>query len=942
MQYIATWSEEDQSVVGWVITDELELKFDKSINSEELKNITDLKKLHGLIGVSNCKQILLQIYREDLYGFDSATFLENGDLVIVKRNPACSAYIFSKFNGKPQWACENIIKLKDFDRSFIFKNGKLLLVFRIPFVIMQWNLKTLEFEMQYILNWNLSKYEYWLKLEMNDDNKLLAVSGLESDGRRLICVYSTESGAVVAYNSFKENLHNFCFIGPYLFFSGSQYSTKIYNSYILNPHTLKPQDTKDFLHIYSPKYEDYVEYKIISDFIIKQDINYLSIQRLSNNEYWKSYLQVQKCHVSDSFFNIKEIKQFVQDTLKKYRIGLNNWHETTLQAMIDEKSTNKTDFSYFDKEDSYILENKLLENGDIIFAYPSDIRIYTVNAGKKARNLVYAWRDGGKKESETAQQSIKRNLTAFNCLIEKIDKSNFKYLPFPAYIENFINNTLAVKLYGKNKFYELAQYEDKEEIEQLFDKCFEYSFSMFKKITSALIKLEEFNKTLKVTERFLSKINLLIPKNYYNSIHNNSTLSHLQHRGIYDNTLSIISLFDYLLFWISEQRSLLKNKYPKIYKVLESPYSFYSLYFTNYSQKTVCLMIPLLNFATYPKDYSFYSLYFTNYSQKTWNIKALIKFKWNTYGRRYYFIIWAIYSIFMCCFLIVSTIPENTISWNYQATFLVATILFGFIHFIFEARQFIHNPIFLAFAHSFHLLLRPTSEYSYDQPSNTNDANNPWNLVSKYNFISSNGTIGESALIETPDENTNLFTKFSTSILAVYFMLTGDTSTVTSWGLVNNWTLTLLLVIFSFFTTIYLLNLFISLLGNAINQTNNEEYFLQLRGEILAKIELFWMLPYQRSKKNWFPEILYYDASIHELRKYIKNLKDEQNEEILQDLLPQIQTIIEAKDLTKKPTENLPYDLIARDLPETKDLIKNSTNDLAEDWPYSLIAQESN
>ncbi|KAF0551560.1 transient receptor potential cation channel subfamily a member 1-like [Gigaspora margarita] len=678
MQYIVTLSIEDRSIVGWAITEELELEFDKSINFEELKNITVLEGVVDLIGVTNCKQIILNIFKSDTYGFeiidittksrqelnaqglkgyfnefnDSATFLENGNLIIVKRYPTFWAYIFSKFNGKPQWTCENIIKLKDFHRSFIFKNGKLLLVFDIPFVIMQWSLKTLEFKMQYILNWNLSEYRYSLKLEMNDNNKLLTVASHESDEGTLIYVYSMESGTIVAHNSFKENLHNFCFIGPYLFFFGSQCSTEIYNSYLLDSHTLKPQETKDFLHIYSPKYENYKEYKIISDYIIKQDINYLSIQRLSCNEYWKSYLQVQKCHVSDSFFNIKEIKQFVQDALKKCesgqnliqnysnepkklsygesytwiiktsldRIGLKNYHKRILKATIGEELTEKEFLEYHDKEDNYILENKLLENGDIILADPNGIQIYTINAENKALYLVYKWSDGYKKESETAQQSIKRNLIAFNFLIEKIDKSNFKYLPSPTYIniDDFINNRLAVKLYGKEQFYQLAQNEYKAGIEQLYNKCFEYSFSMFKngalydfilftsQIALALIKLEEFNKNLKVTEKFLSKINLLISKNYYNSINNDSTLSHLQHRGIYDNSLSIISLFDYLTFWISEQRSLLKNKYPKIYKVLESPYLFYSLYFTNYSQKTVSLMIPLMNFATYPKDYSYF------------------------------------------------------------------------------------------------------------------------------------------------------------------------------------------------------------------------------------------------------------------------------------------------------------------------------------------------
>ncbi|RIB05666.1 hypothetical protein C2G38_576697 [Gigaspora rosea] len=234
----------------------------------------------------------------------------------------------------------------------------------------------------------------------------------------------------------------------------------------------------------------------------------------------------------------------------------------------------------------------------------------------------------------------------------------------------------------------------------------------------------------------------------------------------------------------------------------------------------------------------------------------------------------------MCSFLIVSTIAED-ISWNNTKILLLATIIFGLLHFSFEIRHFIHRPmsyisspwnwfaqkifsfliilsiLILAFAHSFHLLLRPTTKYSYNQPSSTNDSNNPWNLVPTYDIVSSNGTIEGSSVIEAPSNNTNLFSTFGTSILAVYFMLTGDTNAVSSWGLTTNWALSIFLVLFSFFTTIYLLNLFIGLLSMAIVETNNEESFLQLRGEILSEIELFWMLPYQRRKTNWFPNILY-------------------------------------------------------------------------------------
>ncbi|RIB15874.1 hypothetical protein C2G38_2318151 [Gigaspora rosea] len=192
--------------------------------------------------------------------------------------------------------------------------------------------------------------------------------------------------------------------------------------------------------------------------------------------------------------------------------------------------------------------------------------------------------------------------------------------------------------------------------------------------------------------------------------------------------------------------------------------------------------------------------------------------------------------------------------------------------------------IVLAFSHALHLLLRPTTEYSYNRPSYTDDLNNPWNLVARYQSISPDGTISGSSFIATPDENTNLFAIFDTAIIAVYFMLTGDSSAVSPWVLRKNWTLVILLIKFSFFTTIYLMNLFIGLLGIAIDQTNNEESFLKLRGEILSEIELFWMLPYQRRKKNWFPEILYYEASVDELKKYVKRVKDDADE-VLQPYL---------------------------------------------------------
>ncbi|KAF0438403.1 hypothetical protein F8M41_004251 [Gigaspora margarita] len=647
MQYFVTWSNEDKSIVGWTITEheEFKLKFDNLISSEEFKKI--------VLVTAKLRQ---ELNAQGLKGhIDSITFLENGDLAIVKKHPVYRVYIFSKSksNGKQQWTCKDIIKLnKEFYSSFIFKNGRLLLVFEIPSVIMQWNLKTLKLETQYILNWNL--YRFSLELKMSGDNKLLAASSCTRGPGTSIHVYSTESGDLVAHGSFKESLHNFCFIGSIekqLFFSGPRYDTKKYNSYILNPHTLKPQGNKNFLHIYSPTYENYREYQynITSDFIINLDINDLSIQRLSHNESWKIHFQNQKRYMSNTFFNMKEIKQFAQDILEKFELDqiliqsysdgpkklsygesytwiiktiphsyVNYYHETTVIAINGEKKTNEGRIiAPTDKENSYILKYKLLENGDIIFVYSEGIIVFAVNSQKKILGTIYFWSDGDKNEKETAQQSTKRQLTSF---IKKINKSSFKILPPPTYdpnsIDDFMNNELALKLYGKDLLYQLAQMRHVK-IESLFPIWLDYGISAFERgdtynfmlftsqIAFTLIKLEEYNKNKKFTERFLSKINLLAPGN---TVKNYSILSHLHHCEIYDHmSLSRFSSFNY---WILERWNLLKKNYPKFYKYLASTYLYCSDYFTNNSQKTVTLIIPLLNFATYPEEYSYLELFY--------------------------------------------------------------------------------------------------------------------------------------------------------------------------------------------------------------------------------------------------------------------------------------------------------------------------------------------
>ena len=79
----------------------------------------------------------------------------------------------------------------------------------------------------------------------------------------------------------------------------------------------------------------------------------------------------------------------------------------------------------------------------------------------------------------------------------------------------------------------------------------------------------------------------------------------------------------------------------------------------------------------------------------------------------------------------------------------------------------------LGFAHAFFILLRPSLNYSLDQPTINDDPNNPWNLNNPYYQIENGTTAQDASFVQGPDSNTNMFTEYKTALLAVYLFLTG-------------------------------------------------------------------------------------------------------------------------------------------------------------------------
>ncbi|PKK52781.1 hypothetical protein RhiirC2_803193, partial [Rhizophagus irregularis] len=137
------------------------------------------------------------------------------------------------------------------------------------------------------------------------------------------------------------------------------------------------------------------------------------------------------------------------------------------------------------------------------------------------------------------------------------------------------------------------------------------------------------------------------------------------------------------------------------------------------------------------------------------------------------------------------------------------------------------------------------SEFSLDQHNTNNaDPNNPLNLAPSYSQINNDGI---------PDKNTNMFIDIKTSLFAIYLFLIGDSSALSNWPYADNPSIAILIILFSLLIiVVYLMNLLIGLLNIAIEEDNNRVSYLIQKAEILAEIELFYLLPHQRRWKHGF------------------------------------------------------------------------------------------
>ncbi|CAJ0846735.1 13542_t:CDS:2 [Entrophospora sp. SA101] len=328
--------------------------------------------------------------------------------------------------------------------------------------------------------------------------------------------------------------------------------------------------------------------------------------------------------------------------------------------------------------------------------------------------------------------------------------------------------------------------------------------------------------------------------------------------------------------------------------------------------------------------------------------------------------------VFLSCFVFATSISPEKLSDEKRNSLLIATIVLGVIHLTVEVRQFIWKPLkyitdfwnyfdlgaySLAISTSF-LWLHYNNSPPVQLISASNllldlrlmlflrafrhfgayfaivigvakkDLNNPWNLVNRYYtyFANSNSYSQDSYLVQLPDGNTNMFSQFSSSILAMYNFLTGDNGAFGSRVLQDDPYLVVLVVAFSFIVVVYLMNLFIGLLSNEIGNYNTNETFMAQKAKIITEIELFYLLPNQRRWRNWFPDILLIKVPIDVIRKKIKEI-DDSNEDA--EYLPYIPDKLRKYVDVPKKNDHETIDFNSK-FQQIEDKLRNNENNMKE------------
>ncbi|RIB11420.1 hypothetical protein C2G38_2203476 [Gigaspora rosea] len=688
---------------------------------------------------------------------DFLYFIDTGNIVMINTK-YYRAYVFSN-KDSITWVCKSMIELKYFKKIYIAPKGKLIIFNDTIYEITVWDIEDLSIKTRILLDWNyilesveISDDEKLLLVcAINKETKEtnLYVFSTETgmnlaffttkyviDGFHLIASKKGERLLLISGN------HHYL-MDPYYLRNPINANVLFEEKQVQEPYIIRSDKiiyTKDgtlsIKKLVRDDSNDWVEYlrKELKD---TNSITSPSEETIKTISSTGDYNGGRKESIGKFLkWGLELDDKSVTITVIDYNYRTNEWNPDDKKKQLDILPSLKNI-----DENNFIVHCEVLENDDFVTITRIGIFIWTYKLSNI--KMHYYWNDwNGRLEDfkfETTKfKDLFKNLTSgrilpassYETILKNLDikflqkeKKERKEL-FKEFLDDNIVEEFYLTCYGKFLMKTLIKLKDDKWIRSLghgcIDKCTVFNNHILSKISLLSIIFENFKELSENHPAFiasaLSLIGFVAPSPTVNP---KSFSSHLSSYGKYYH-LSKTSYLDRLnsIFWdrwISFQEYF-QNKFQKFREshplfedlIVKSIIDFY-----NVSHSSTILAIPLPNFVSYPKDYNFWrelvlpsSNAFTHSNKlevineefyRYLNGEALLKFKWNTFGRKYYLATWAIYTVFLFSFVIAATCYEN-ISQTNLFILLYITICLGIWHLFFELRQFIFSPLNYVFS----------------------------------------------------------------------------------------------------------------------------------------------------------------------------------------------------------------------------------------------------
>ncbi|CAJ0824116.1 13707_t:CDS:2 [Entrophospora sp. SA101] len=397
LKYVATFSEDDNSIVGWLV-DDVHLKNDRRLEPETFFSPSNVSQQNGqssnIPKITSIKTVSDQKFIVFESNLDSCYYL----FVISYEND--QIYLFSLNSNEKisELTCKTtysiiLPKLTAFDHNnnvakyFVIANSNLLINNGIM-MASQWDLTKMRFELQYFSDISLPNNFYKYNDNhaiFNKDKTLLAVYLYVE---KQLIIYSTAYGTKLTTFTFvKIECDEMVFIytednTEHLFVAlQDEYITNTVIYRFMDPYNLN--NFTDITEIYT-KYlfkdnliKKHHKKKLAKNKVIKvMDNNFIFLQEIVSKE-----IKLPNSHLKN--FNHLFLSPFILE---------NHYDKESGYLKLKHLGAKLDEYDYFKQCTHFLLRCKILENDDLLLITRLGMMIFSVNLNDKIY-LKYFWND---------------------------------------------------------------------------------------------------------------------------------------------------------------------------------------------------------------------------------------------------------------------------------------------------------------------------------------------------------------------------------------------------------------------------------------------------------------------------------------------------------------------------------------------------------------------